>query len=230
MPRSARCRCRSIIHQSSQPPDTDRPVERAQKGDLTNKPQQFYTEQFTTPESVSLETIAVVRSPYKERFGTPRQPVVTKGTLGGSAQIGEIVFKKNRNFEIALQDLEGFDYCWLITYFHLNKGWNPKVKPPRGKHDAKLGLFATRSPHRPNPIGLSACKIHSVDHRQGVVRVAGLDLLDGTPVLDLKPYVPYADAFPHARAGWLNSSDRVTVDDLAEADRLDYWPPPKHIK
>eukprot|EP00638_Chattonella_subsalsa_P002144 CAMPEP_0117739812 /NCGR_PEP_ID=MMETSP0947-20121206/3980_1 /TAXON_ID=44440 /ORGANISM="Chattonella subsalsa, Strain CCMP2191" /LENGTH=265 /DNA_ID=CAMNT_0005555829 /DNA_START=138 /DNA_END=935 /DNA_ORIENTATION=- len=207
--------------------DDDRNSDKTTKQKLQEKPQQFYTDMFRTPSNIEMQTIGTVKSPYKERFGTPRQPVITTGVLGGEAQMGEVIFQKNENFEQALEDLEGFEYCWLITYFHLNKGWNPKVKPPRGAEDGKKGLFATRSPHRPNNIGLSAVKIHSVDTRKGILRVIGHDLLDGTPVLDVKPYVPYCDAFPSAKAGWL---EKINKEHMREADNLGYWPPPSHIK
>ena len=101
--------------------------------------------------------------------------------------------------------LDAWERAWVLFVFHRNveqgRGWRPKVQPPRA--DAKVGVFATRSPHRPNPIGLSAVRIVRVEGL--VVHVRDLDLLDGTPVLDLKPYVPYADAHPDARSGWLEA-------------------------
>lgn len=89
---------------------------------------------------------------------------------------------------------------------HLNTGWRPKVRPPRGPR-VRHGVFATRAPHRPAPVSLSALKLVSVDEDALELTVQGLDLLDGTPVLDVKPYVPYADAFPAARAGWVDALD-----------------------
>src|SRR4029078_3806186 len=94
---------------------------------------------------------------------------------------------------IALGGLEAFGHIWVISWLHLNTSWNPTVIPPRGPK-VRRGVLATRAPHRPNPIGLSALKLVRVQGR--VLHVLGLDLLDGTPVLDVKPYVPYADAFP----------------------------------
>ncbi len=156
----------------------------------------------TTPAEAggTFEVIGHVRSPYKERFGTPRQPPVTEQTLEDRALEASIELLPGRNFEQALKDLEGFEYIWVLSWLHLNKGWNPQVVPPRGP-EVKRGLFATRAPHRPNPIGLSALRLTGIEGR--TLRVRGIDLLDGTPVLDIKPYIPYSDAFPKAKAGWL---------------------------
>merc|ERR1712232_535855 len=110
-------------------------------------------------------------------------------------------------------------------------GWSPRVTPPRGPRK-KRGVLATRAPHRPNHISLSACKLLSVDVKARRVIVSGLDLLDGTPVLDVKPYVPYCDSFPLARAGWLDEIPGAGASEEAvnEPDRLSYWPPPQHFE
>ncbi|MCC6466242.1 MAG: tRNA (N6-threonylcarbamoyladenosine(37)-N6)-methyltransferase TrmO [Planctomycetes bacterium] len=177
------------------------------------KPPQDHTSGAVAPEAVQLAVIGHVRSPYTERFGTPRQPTVQQQTLLDRAVEASIELLPGCNYEQALQDLEGFEYIWVMTYLHLNRHWKPTVVPPRGPK-VRRGLFATRSPHRPNPLGLSALKLLGVQGR--VIRVLGIDLLDSTPVLDIKPYVPYADAFPGARAGWL--------DALGEApDAPDRW-------
>jgi len=144
---------------------------------------------------LTLTPIGLVESPYRERFGVPRQ-----GTLDGAGR-GRIVLNPGANFEQALQGVAGFDMLWVIYGFHLNSGWNPMVTPTRGPK-VKRGLFATRAPHRPNPIGLTAVKILGIQGR--TIEVEGLDILDGSPVYDLKPYIPYADAFPAARSGWLD--------------------------
>jgi len=109
--------------------------------------------------------------------------------------------------ESVLKDLEGFAYVWVIFVLHRSEGWAPTVRPPRGPR-IKRGVFATRSPHRPNPIGLSAVELTGIEGR--TLHLRGVDFLDGTPVLDLKPYVPYADAFPEARAGWIDEVDAAT--------------------
>ena len=189
------------------------------------RPPLDYTSQFAKDRGpIELNPIGWISSPYKERFGTPRQPTVDEQVAGGKLQEGEIVLAPDVS-TLALRGLSGFDYCWVICYMHLNTGWRPLITPPRGPRK-KQGVFATRAPHRPNHISLSALRVVSVDEAEGRVRVRGLDLLDGTPVLDIKPYVRTYDSFPSAAAGW--------IDDLPDApngpDRLAYWPPPPHLK
>lgn len=168
-------------------------------------PKKAYAAPTEPPKSISMVSIGMVRSPHKERFGTPHQAVLQADAGDRSEERARIELDLRVVQKEVLRDLEGFDYVWVLAYLHLNHGWKPLVAPPRDR-DNKHGLFSTRAPHRPNPIGLSAARIVRVyDH---VVEVERLDLLDGTPVLDLKPYVPYADAFPEAKAGWL---DRLPV-------------------
>lgn len=153
----------------------------------------------------TLRPIGVVRTPYARRMDAPHQPSVVAGTETG--QPAEATLELDSWVpEAALRDLEGFQRLWLIFAFHLSEGWAPLVQPPRGPR-AKRGVLATRSPHRPNPLGLSCVELVAVEGR--VLRLRGVDLLDGTPVLDLKPYVPYADAFPDAGAGWIDLVDQA---------------------
>ncbi|MDD3886184.1 MAG: tRNA (N6-threonylcarbamoyladenosine(37)-N6)-methyltransferase TrmO [Victivallaceae bacterium] len=123
----------------------------------------------------------------------PRQGVFARNC-------GEIELLPDRNFETALEDLAAFERIWVVFVFDRNSGWKPKVCPPLGGFDRKVGVFASRSPHRPNPVGISAVRLLGVEGR--VIRIADFDLLNGTPVLDIKPYIPTADAFPAAAAGW----------------------------
>jgi tRNA (adenine37-N6)-methyltransferase len=149
-------------------------------------------------DQLTLTPIGHIRTPYTDRYRAPRQPgAAAKGAMG------EIVLEPGMNFEQALEDLTGFDFIWVIYWFHRNSTWKPKVLPPRGPR-VKRGLFATRSPHRPNPLGLSLLRLIGVEGR--IVRVGDVDLLDGTPVLDIKPYLPYAEAFPDAASGWLDAA------------------------
>lgn len=153
-------------------------------------------------DSYTLRPIACVRSPYAHRIDAPHQPTVVAGTETGAQAQARIEFVDDFPGE-ALHDLAGFERLWLIFVFDRSQGWKPKVRPPRG--GGQRGVLATRSPHRPNAIGLSAVELVAVEERALVVR--GIDLLDGTPILDIKPYVPYADAFPAARAGWIDTID-----------------------
>ncbi len=142
--------------------------------------------------------IGVVRSPFAEKAQAPRQAVAAEDVRG---QIE--IFPEH---EHALSDLDGFERIWILFWFHEVEERQRslgKVLPPRS--DRKRGVFATRSPHRPNPIGMSAVRLERVDGL--VVHVRELDLLDGTPVVDIKPYIPYADAFPDANEGWLDAPE-----------------------
>jgi tRNA-Thr(GGU) m(6)t(6)A37 methyltransferase TsaA len=139
--------------------------------------------------------IGFVRSPFTEKIEAPRQAVAE----GGAGVAGRIEILPEHAH--ALDDLAGFDRIWVLFWFHEAKGGaRSKVLPPRS--DRKRGLFATRSPHRPNPIGMSAVRLERVEGL--VLHVRDLDLIDGTPVIDIKPYVPYADAFPDAKSGWID--------------------------
>ena len=123
------------------------------------------------------------------------------------------MLNKGHNFEQAVQDLDSFSHIWLIYGFHAARNWKPMVLPPRG--DQKRGVFATRSPYRPNPIGISVVKLVKVSSLK--IHVTGTDLLDGTPIYDIKPYIPYADAIQEANAGWIDGlNHRETVFFLSE--------------
>jgi len=147
------------------------------------------------PESLHLRPIGVVRSPFKERVDAPRQPNAARDVEGS------IELYAGHNFEQALEDIQGFNFIWVLFWFHLNDTWKPKVSPPRS--GLRRGVFATRSPYRPNPIGMSVVELRKVEGL--VLSVRSLDILDGTPVLDLKPYIPYVDSLPDAKSGWLDA-------------------------
>ena len=156
--------------------------------------------------SLTLNPIGIIRTPFTDRYHAPRQPEFE----AEQKTEGVIELFKGRNFEQALYDLAGFERIWILFWFHKNARWNPQVLPPRGPR-IKRGVFATRSPYRPNPIGLSVAEL--VDIKVRKLRVAGTDLLDGTPILDIKPYLPYADAFPESNVGWLEevvAASRIT--------------------
>lgn len=149
-----------------------------------------------------LSPIGWVESSYLRRFGTPQQAHVG----GLPPEEATLVLDPHRIPPTALDDLGGFERLWVISWLDRGNGWAPRVRPPRGARVPR-GLFSTRSPDRPNPIGLSAVELLEIVGLR--LRVRGIDLLDRTPILDLKPYVPYADAFERSRAGWL---DEVPTD------------------
>lgn len=155
-----------------------------------------------TSSAFTCHPIAFVRSPYERRIDAPHQPTVVEGTETGT--VAEAIIEFAADFPAAaFRDLAGFERIWLVFVFHRSEGWKAEVRPPRG--GGKRSVLATRSPHRPNAIGLSAVELVAVEEQ--ALRVRGVDLLDGTPILDIKPYVPYADAFPGSRAGWIDGID-----------------------
>ncbi len=151
--------------------------------------------------SLKIKPVAVIKTPFKEKFGIPRQS-------GRVAEIkGEIVFFEEFNDENALRGIEQFSHLWLIFGFSANeqsKKPSLTVRPPRLGGNRRLGVFATRSPFRPNPIGLSCVKLESVNFKGGKLSltVSGVDLLDGTPIYDIKPYIPYCDCKENALGGF----------------------------
>ena len=157
-----------------------------------------YIDAVTVPRSVEVDAIGIVRCDYRERHGTPRQATVGEPARARIELFEDVVPAR------ALSGMEGIEYIWVIAWLHLNRNWNPTVIPPRGPR-VRRGVLATRAPHRPNHLGLSATRLVAV--RGHVLEVEGLDLLDQTPVIDIKPYVPYADAFPDASAGWIDDLD-----------------------
>ena len=149
-----------------------------------------------TGKQLVLEPIGYVRTELATKVEAARQP------RSGAGAVGRIELLPARNFEHALSNLAEWQFIWVLFWFDRNEGWRPKVLPPRSRSGRK-GVFATRSPHRPNPLGLSAVRLERVDGL--TLHVRDVDMLDGTPVLDIKPYVPYADAYPESKAGWLDA-------------------------
>lgn len=148
------------------------------------------------------KTVAHIYTDFEDKFGIPRQSNLVPDLKG------EIVFTKEYRNPDALRGLEGYDYIWLIWVFSEvpdSEGWSPTVRPPRLGGNARVGVFASRSPYRPNPVGLSSVKLDRIewDSPQGpVLHVSGVDILSGTPIIDIKPYQTYSDAHPEARAGF----------------------------
>jgi tRNA-Thr(GGU) m(6)t(6)A37 methyltransferase TsaA len=150
-----------------------------------------------TSSALTCEPIAFVRSPYARRIDAPHQPTVVAGTETQAAAEASIEFVAGFP-AAAYRDLDGFERVWLVFAFHRSEGWKAEVRPPRG--GGRRSVLATRSPHRPNAIGLSAVELVAVE--DGSLRVRGVDLLDGTPILDIKPYMSSIPA-EALRRGWL---------------------------
>lgn len=149
----------------------------------------------------SMEPIARIHTDFSTKFGVPRQSGLVE------ALEAEIIFEPPYREPAALRGLEGFSHLWLVWVFHQAAGrpWSPTVRPPRLGGNRRMGVFATRSPFRPNPVGLSAVKLAGIEAAGPsgpVLRVRGADLVDGTPILDIKPYLPYADCIPEASGGF----------------------------
>ncbi len=162
--------------------------------------------------TLALRPIGFARSPFVELAETPRQP---RAALGAA---GRVVLRPG--LEDAAEDLAGWDYVWLLFWFHrASPSAKTKVLPPRSER--KRGVFSTRAPHRPNPIGLSVVRLVSVAGL--VLEVEDLDLVDGTPILDVKPYVPWTDAIPSARTGWLEPPEGHKPGGARPADPRPTW-------
>ena len=163
-------------------------------------------------DSFTVQPIAYIHTDFKEKFGIPRQ------SGRAPSLTAKIVFTPQFRNEDALREIEGFSHLWLLFDFSLahKTEWSPTVRPPRLGGNRRVGVFASRSPFRPNPIGLSCVRLVRVEHTldEGTVLiVSGADLLDGTPILDIKPYLPFADCVPDATAGYAeaHATDCVEV-------------------
>ncbi len=178
------------------------------------------------PDSHSFQPIGIVHSCFKEKFGIPRQA----GLVPDAEAELELLPPYDR--EEAVRGLEAFSHLWLVFVFHAvrKQQWKPTVRPPRLGGNQRMGVFASRSPFRPNPIGLSVVRMGKIERVQGrlLIGLGGIDLLDGTPVLDIKPYVPYADALPHANGGFADTAPEgnspVMFDPACEPDTLNTDP------
>lgn len=160
-------------------------------------------------DDITLRPIGVVHSPYKEKFAIPRQPGLVNAAKGSIRLLGEV-----NNIDV-VRDLEQFSHIWLLFVFHGTQehGWKPLVRPPRLGGNKKVGVLATRSTFRPNPIGMSVVKIDQIEvvEQDVVLHISGMDLLDQTPIVDIKPYVPYSDSLPNANAGFAQTQPQVKL-------------------
>jgi len=152
-----------------------------------------------------MNPIAYIETCYGEKFGVPRQSGLVDEAWG------KLVFEPGYRDVEALRGLESFSHLWLVFIFHqtMRDDWKPTVRPPRLGGNEKVGVFASRSPFRPNPIGLSCVKLESIDisHKDApILHLRGVDLVTGTPILDIKPYIPYSDSLPDAHGGFAHDA------------------------
>ena len=166
-------------------------------------------------KTFEMKEIGHIKSDFPEKFGIPRQSGLVKELKA------QIIFEPEFNDYNAFKGLEGFSHIWLLWEFSkaLRENWSPTVRPPRLGGNKHMGVFATRSPFRPNPIGLSCVKLEKIeqDKKLGtILHISGADLMDGTPIFDIKPYIPYADAYPEALGGFTDEIPKPTLKVIFE--------------
>lgn len=159
--------------------------------------------------SITMNPIGVVNSPYKEKFAIPRQPGLVNAAKGTITLLDEI-----NNID-CVRDLEQFSHLWLLFIFHGTQaqGWKSLVRPPRLGGNQKIGVLASRSTFRPNPIGMSVVKLDKIEviEKNVTLHISGIDLLDQTPIVDIKPYIPYSDSLPNACAGFAQAEPLASI-------------------
>ena len=175
---------------------------------------------------VSIQVIARMHSDFPTKFGIPRQSGLV------SELESTIVFEPEFRNADALRGLEGYSHLWIIWQFSeaVRQDWSPTVRPPRLGGNKRMGVFATRSPFRPNNLGLSCVKLISIEETEldgTVLHVAGADLMDGTPIFDIKPYIPYSDSFPDALGGFTDTAEDYILDVVFPDDLLRILPASK---
>ena len=175
-------------------------------------------------QEFSMRVIARIHSDFSTKFGVPRQSGLV------DALESTVVFEQEYRNPDALRGLEDFSHLWLVWVFDkaVRRDWSPTVRPPRLGGNRRMGVFATRSPFRPNPIALSSVKLAGIEQtaEQGpVLHIRGADLMDGTPILDIKPYIPYADAHPEALGGFAAVPAGETLEVIIPPELLEKIPP-----
>ena len=162
-----------------------------------------------TPSDITIKPIGLVSSPYREKFAIPRQPGLVTSAKGSIQLIGQA------NTADSVRELTQFSHIWVLFIFHGTqaRGWKPLVRPPRLGGNKKIGVLATRSTFRPNPIGMSVVKLERIEQRNQdiILHISGMDLLDQTPVVDIKPYIPYSDAITEVNAGFAQQPPQISL-------------------
>ena len=180
------------------------------------------------PEAMTLKVIAHIRTAFPTKFGIPRQSGLVEQLRG------EIIFTPEYRNPDALRGLEDFSHIWLVWQFSgaVRDSWSPTVRPPRLGGNTRMGVFATRSPFRPNPLGLSSVKLEAIEVRPEVgpvLIVRGADLMDGTPIYDIKPYIPYADCQPGAAGGFTDTAEDFLLEVDFPPELLEKLPQGKRV-
>jgi tRNA-Thr(GGU) m(6)t(6)A37 methyltransferase TsaA len=167
-----------------------------------------------------VKPIGVIESPYKEKFAVPRQPSLVPSATARLKLLDEA------NTPLAVEGITQFSHVWLLFLFDQNiaQGWKPRVRPPRLGGNQRVGVFASRATFRPNHIGMSLVELKGIEESQGHVTLllSGVDLVNGTPIVDIKPYLPYADSVPDAKGGYAEAEPEV-LDVVFSREALDYF-------
>ena len=177
----------------------------------------------TAPEEMTLKVIAHIHTAFPTKFGIPRQSGLVDELRG------EVIFTPEYRNADAVRGLEDFSHIWLVWQFSgaVRDSWSPTVRPPRLGGNTRMGVFATRSPFRPNPLGLSSVQLEAIEHRPDVgpvLIVRGADLMDGTPIYDIKPYIPYADCHPEATEGFTGQVEMQALTVEIPPEQLSRFP------
>ena len=177
-------------------------------------------------ENVNIQVIARMHSDFATKFGIPRQSGLVEELRS------TIVFEPEFRNSDALRGIEDFSHLWIIWQFSeaIRSGWSPTVRPPRLGGNTRMGVFATRSPFRPNNLGLSSVKLLGVEHTEDhgtVLHVGGADLMDGTPIFDIKPYIPYGDCHPEATGGFTDTAGEFLLEVVFPEDLKNILPKDK---
>ena len=180
----------------------------------------------SAPEEMTLKVIAHIRTAFPTKFGIPRQSGLVDSLRG------EVIFTPEYRNADAVRGLEDFSHIWLVWQFSgaVRDSWSPTVRPPRLGGNTRMGVFATRSPFRPNPLGLSSVQLEAIEHRPDVgpvLIVRGADLMDGTPIYDIKPYIPYADCHPEATEGFTGQVEMQELTVTIPPEQLSRFPADK---
>lgn len=178
-------------------------------------------------EQITITPIARIKNDFDTKFGVPRQSGLIKSLRS------TIIFEPEFRNDDALRGITDFSHLWLIWQFSENvrKDWSPTVRPPRLGGNTRLGVFATRSPFRPNSLALSSVELIEIEKTEEfgtVIHVAGADLMDGTPIFDIKPYLPYSDCHPEATSGFVTNADNFLLEVMFPADLLNKVPTERH--